>query len=214
LFTGSLTKITIKSSKNMTKALIIFIKNPRLGKVKTRLAATLGDKKALVVYEQLLKHTRQICEKVAADRLLFYSSYISEDDDWDGQQFRKFVQVGVDLGERMNRAFEAAFERYGYQKVVIIGSDCADLTADIITTAFQQLEQHDTVIGPANDGGYYLLGMNRLFTAVFEEKYWSTPSVFEDTMADIETAGLTCYMLPELTDIDNQEDLESSLFGL
>lgn len=191
----------------MNKALIIFIKNPALGKVKTRLAATLGDEKALEIYERLLVHTRQVCEKVGTDRLLFYSSYINEDDDWDTKEFRKFVQVGSDLGARMRGAFEEAFERYGYEKVVIIGSDCADLTEDTITAAFQQLEHHDMVIGPSNDGGYYLLGMNRLFTPVFEDKKWSTSSVLEDTVMDIENAGMTCYILPELTDIDTEDDL-------
>lgn len=190
----------------MDKALIIFVKNPERGKVKTRLAATLGDDRALEIYRQLLEHTRLICEQVEADRLLFYSNFIDQEDAWQGKYFKKFIQVGSNLGARMQAAFEEAFGRYGYRKVVIIGSDCADLTTDTITAAFQHLERHDTVIGPSNDGGYYLLGMRQLFTPVFERKQWSTPSVLEETRVDIENAGLTCYLLPQLTDIDTEED--------
>ncbi len=194
------------------KALIIFIKNPERGKVKTRLAATLGDDKALEIYKQLLEHTRTICEQVEADRLLYYSNYIERNDAWEGRLFKKFVQTGDDLGARMQTAFEEVFE-LGYRKVVIIGSDCADLSTDTITAAFQHLEHHDTVIGPSNDGGYYLLGMRQLFTPVFERKQWSTPSVLEDTRVDIENAGLTCYLLPQLTDIDTEEDYRSIVDG-
>ncbi len=195
----------------MDKALIIFIKNPERGKVKTRLAATLGDDKALEIYKQLLKHTRLACEQTEADRLLFYSNFIEQEDAWEDKYFKKFVQAGSDLGARMRTAFEDAFGRYGYQKVVIIGSDCADLTSDTITAAFQHLESHDTVIGPSNDGGYYLLGMRQLFTPVFERKQWSTPSVLEDTIVDIENAGLTYHLLPQLTDIDTEADWLSVL---
>jgi len=193
----------------MDKALIIFIKNPERGKVKTRLAATLGDDKALEIYKQLLKHTRSICEQVEADRLLFYSNFIDQNDAWEGKYFKKFVQIGSDLGARMQAAFEEAFGRYGYRKVVIIGSDCADLTTDTITAAFQHLERHDMVIGPANDGGYYLLGMRQMFTPVFERKQWSTPSILKETRVDIENAGLTYHLLPQLTDIDTEEDYQS-----
>ena len=192
----------------MDKALIIFIKNPERGKVKTRLAATLGKDKALEIYRQLLEHTRSICEKVEADRLLFYSNYIDVDDVWVDKYFSKYVQTGSDLGARMQAAFETAFGQ-GYRRVLIIGSDCADLSTDIIAAAFHQLRHHDTVIGPANDGGYYLLGMRQLLTPVFERKQWSTPSVLEDTRVDIENAGLTCYLLPQLTDIDTEEDYQS-----
>jgi len=198
----------------MNKALIIFIKNPERGKVKTRLAATLGDDRALEIYQQLLEHTRLICEQVEVDRLLFYSNYIDQNDAWEGKYFKKFVQTGNDLGARMEIAFEEAFERYNYQKVVIIGSDCADLTTDTITAAFQHLERHDTVIGPANDGGYYLLGMRQLFAPVFERKQWSTSSVLRDTRVDIENAGLTCYLLPQLTDVDTEADWLSSSVSL
>ena len=189
----------------MNNALIIFIKNPELGAVKTRLAATLGDEKALSIYKELLAHTRKVCVQVEVDRLLFYSKYI-EEDAWRKSEFRKFVQEGDDLGERMKRAFRLAFEVLGYSNVVIIGSDCAELTAEVVADAFLQLEQHDMVIGPSNDGGYYLLGMRRMFEAVFEEKKWSTASVLKDTQADIHKANLTYHLLPELTDIDTEAD--------
>jgi len=191
----------------MDKALIVFIKNAEKGKVKTRLAATIGDEKALEIYQELLAHTRHVSANTKVDCLLFYSNYIEAEDAWDAERFRKFVQVGADLGERMKGAFELAFERYGYEQVAIIGSDCAELSEDTITAAFEKLEYHEVVIGPSTDGGYYLLGMNNLFKSVFDNKHWSTSSVLEDTLVDIKNAGLTYYLLPELTDIDTEEDL-------
>ncbi len=192
------------------RALIIFIKNPEKGKVKTRLAATVGDERALEVYKELLVHTRRVAADVEVDCLLFYSNYVVPDDDWDAGRFKKFVQVGTDLGVRMQGAFELAFDRYGYEHVAIIGSDCAELTSDTITTAFNKLESSDVVLGPSTDGGYYLLGMSRLFPDVFENKHWSTSSVLEDTLVDIKNAGLTYSLLAKLTDIDTEADLVNS----
>jgi len=194
----------------MNKALIIFIKNAVKGKVKTRLAATIGQEQALSVYLKLLEHTRRVSADTKVDCLLFYSNHIEVDDAWDEERFKKFVQVGADLGERMKGAFELAFERCGYEQVAIIGSDCADLTTDVLNTAFEQLADADVVIGPSNDGGYYLLGMKRPFLTVFDDKNWSTASVLEDTITDIKNANLTYHLLSELTDIDTESDLLSN----
>lgn len=195
----------------MDKALIIFIKNPEKGKVKTRLAATIGDEKALEVYQELLAHTRRVAANTEVDCLLFYSNYIETEDAWDTKRFKKFVQTGADLGERMKGAFELAFGRYEYKQVAIIGSDCAELSKDTIATAFENLAHYEVVIGPSTDGGYYLLGMNNVFKNVFENKHWSTSSVLEDTLMDIKNAGLTYYLLTELTDIDTEGDLAMSM---
>ena len=111
-----------------------------------------------------------------------------------------------DLGERMLAAFEEMFEK-GYEKAVIIGSDCAELQGEHIATAFEQLDKHDFVIGPANDGGYYLLGMKKLATCLFESKKWSTNTVFEDTIKDIQRLKKTVFVLPPLNDLDRHEDL-------
>jgi hypothetical protein len=109
----------------------------------------------------------------------------------------------------MSIAFKNAFQG-GAPKVVLIGSDCAELTKDIIENAFQALEHSDVVIGPSFDGGYYLLGMSSFEPDLFENIAWSTPSVFEQTIAKAGQLHLSIAMLPRLNDIDTQEDLRQS----
>jgi uncharacterized protein len=191
--------------------LIIFIKNPELGKVKTRLAATLGPEKALIIYNQLLSHTRKITEKLPLPQALYYSDFIPAKDSWDSQVFRKQVQSGSNLGERMLRAFQEGFNE-GYNRICIIGSDCFELTSEIILNAFKKLEEHDVVIGPAEDGGYYLLGMQELQPYLFANKSWSTEAVLQQTLDEIKLKGLSVALLPTLTDVDEEKDLPA--FGL
>jgi len=187
-----------------SKALIIFIKNAERGKVKTRLAKTLGDDMALKIYQALMSHTRQVAEKVETDRLLFYSQFIPAQDEWSGELFQKALQADGDLGDRIQHAFQTAFQRYN--KVVIIGSDCATLTSELIEEAFTRLNDSSFVIGPAQDGGYYLLGMNHFYPEVFQNIEWSTEQVLSATLEKIVQLGKTAYLLPELSDIDYEED--------
>ena len=186
------------------QALLTFIKNPEKGKVKTRLAKTVGDDKALAIYKALLEHTRKIALAIKADRFLFYSQRINPTDNWSEKNFLKLVQVDGDLGFKMQEAFRHAFQTH--QKVVIIGSDCASLTPSIVEEAFKQFDQHDFVIGPALDGGYYLLGMNSFYPAVFDGITWSTSTVLEETQQRIRSLQKTSYLLPALSDIDYEED--------
>ncbi|MTI32124.1 TIGR04282 family arsenosugar biosynthesis glycosyltransferase [Xanthovirga aplysinae] len=188
--------------------LIIFIKNPELGKVKTRLAKDVGDESALEVYLKLLEHTRCVTKEVPVERDLYYSSFIEKDDQWAKKYFTKFLQEEGTLGYKMEKAFEKGFER-GYKSICIIGSDCYDLNVDILNQAFEALKSKDSVIGPAFDGGYYLLGMNKLHTSLFRQKKWSTSSVFGDTIEDLESNNVTYTILPKLRDIDTQEDLKN-----
>ncbi len=192
----------------LKNALIIFVKNPEKGKVKTRLAKTIGDDRALEVYKQLLSHTRHVALNTDVDRLLFYNQSINEKDDWNSNSFKKFVQADGDLGNKMQYAFSTAFE-LGYESVTIIGSDCAQLTPKIINTAFQDLVEKDFVIGPALDGGYYLLGMNQLHEKVFSDKNWSTETVFSDTINDIESMNKSYSELQTLSDVDHEKDLDA-----
>src|SRR5690606_26600997 len=134
------------------QALIIFVRNPELGKCKTRLAATIGDKAALQVYEYLLQHTATICTDVEADKYVFYSETIKKADYWCTSIFKKRLQRGKDLGERMQHAFKELFDM-DYKKVMIIGSDMLELNSEIVMGAFEKLDRHDVVIGPAVDGG-------------------------------------------------------------
>jgi rSAM/selenodomain-associated transferase 1 len=190
----------------MTKNLsIVFVRNPELGKVKTRLAKTIGDKKALNIYILLLKHTESVLQKVSSDKVVYYSEEIQSNDLWSNRCFQKKLQKGNDLGERMQHAFEMAFKE-GYEKVVIVGSDLFDLKAVHIENAFKALENHNLVIGPSLDGGYYLLGMKVLHPAVFKNKQWGTDSVLETTLKNLEQENVK--LLEALNDIDTFDDLQ------
>ncbi|MFM2375198.1 MAG: hypothetical protein RLZZ165_295 [Bacteroidota bacterium] len=184
------------------RALIIFIKNPILGKIKTRLAATLGDHAALDAYGEMTAHVRTVASGVECHRAVFYSDFIDNQDKWSSPAFAKYLQVPTGLGERMLAAFQAMFAE-GFQKVAIVGSDFLDLQAQHLEQAFRALSFHDFVIGPTDDGGYYLLGMKVLEPSVFLNKRWSTSSVFMSTMDDIRDAGKLVFVLPEISDIDD-----------
>lgn len=193
--------------------LMIFIKNPVEGKVKTRLGASIGSVNALQVYKKLLNHTREVALQVSVDRQVWYSSMIDHRDSWSSDNFSKQLQKGADLGERMSSAFESAFDG-GYSKVVIIGSDCFGLSHQHIEKAFQALEQHDTVIGPSKDGGYYLLGMKSYSPELFNDIEWSTPQVFDKTIEHFRSHDLSFKTLDVLNDIDTIEDLRESNISL
>lgn len=197
----------LSNSHQILNTLLIFIKNPELGKVKTRIAQTAGNERALEIYLKLLRHTREVSLQVDARRVLFYSDFIDEGDDWSSQDFQKMVQHGSDLGERMSNAFLLGLIGPD-DKAVIIGSDCSLLTADIVETAFAKLNDYPFVIGPATDGGYYLLGMNKHNSGIFKEIEWSTESVFSETIKKIEASDSKYFLLPELPDIDYESDWE------
>jgi len=186
--------------------LIIFYRNPELGKVKSRLAATMGEGKALAVYLMLSGHVRELTTTLNTDKVVYYSNYIDTEDGWSNELYLKRLQYGVGLGKRMKAAFAESFDG-GYHEVIIIGTDCLELTTDILKEAFKELKTHDVVIGPAKDGGYYLLGMKRLHSEFFENKTWSTDSVFTDTLNDIKELGLTYHKLPVISDVDEETDL-------
>lgn len=189
------------------EALIIFTKNPEAGKVKTRLAATIGDAEALRVYKQLLMHTVSETNLVSADKYVFYANYVDRDDIWDDKRYYKELQQGNDLGERIMNAFRSTFKK-GYDKIIIIGTDCPSLDQSIIQDAFSKLDDIDIVIGPALDGGYYLLGMKQCHKLLFKNIQWSTPEVFPETINRCKIAGLLFFLLQPLQDIDEEKDLQ------
>ncbi|HYG37494.1 MAG TPA: TIGR04282 family arsenosugar biosynthesis glycosyltransferase [Cytophagales bacterium] len=186
--------------------LLIFIKNPVLGKVKTRLAKTVGKEKALKIYNLLLDHTLKLTHSLPLTKYLFYDTHIQRNDMWSDLHYQKFLQEGEDLGQRMYKAFLKGFND-AYSSIVIIGSDCRELHYDILANAFEALKTSDVVIGPAKDGGYYLLGMKQLIPSLFKNKSWSSPQVFNETMTDINLLNLRCHLLPVLSDIDTEDDL-------
>jgi len=189
-------------SKNL---LIIFTRNPELGKVKTRLAKTIGAEKALAIYKFLLAHTKKVTENIACDKAVYYSVKVREDDLWNGEIYQKKQQLGEDLGIRMQNAFQDAFAN-GYEKVLIVGSDLIDLSEEIIEKGFLQLASNDVVIGPAEDGGYYLLGMKSVHPNVFKNKNWGTSSVREETLNDLKDKKV--HLLNELNDADVLDDIK------
>jgi hypothetical protein len=188
--------------------LIIFAKVPEKGKVKTRLARTLGEDRALQIYYQLLERTATVTQVLPQQKIVYYSPEIQYNDIWDENHFLKAQQSDGDLGQRMEKAFREGFDG-GFRKICIIGSDCYQLSSNIIKQAFRSLDDHDIVTGPAADGGYYLLGMKEIHPLLFKGKRWSTPSVLKDTIADIKKRKLSCFLLPELTDVDTEDDLHS-----
>ena len=190
--------------------LMIFIRNARIGEVKTRLAATIGKKAALDIYIRLLSHTAAVTRNLSCSKAVFYSEFIEEVDEFEIPVFQKYLQSGKDLGEKMLNAFIKSFSA-GAEKVIIIGSDCYELTPGILNEAFSRLEEKDLVIGPANDGGYYLLGMKTAVPDLFMNKVWSTDNVFLDTLLDCKKLGLSYHVLPALNDIDEESDLTDDL---
>lgn len=188
--------------------LIVFAKNFIAGKVKTRLAASIGPERAMSVYKVLFQKTVSVAKNLPCDTSICFSECIPDDT----SAFRGIsvaAQEGIDLGDRMANAFNTAFAA-GYKQVVIIGSDCYDLTSAIVMDAFQTLSSCDVVIGPARDGGYYLLGMNRLYASLFQHISWSTSAVYQQTISAIERLNLRWSALPILSDIDTVEDLMDS----
>jgi rSAM/selenodomain-associated transferase 1 len=193
----------------LKSAILIFVRPPEPGKVKTRLAAGIGAEKALQVYIFLLKHTARLVSSLGIPLFVFYAGDVVADDMFTGTQVTKLQQGEGDLGERMEAAFTEVFSR-GFGQAVIIGSDCYELTSDIILEGLSLLQQTDLVIGPARDGGYYLLGMNQPVKSVFDAIAWSSQTVFRDTVARAARENCSVSLLPVLTDVDKAEDISFS----
>ena len=187
-------------------AIIVFVKNEELGKVKTRLAKDIGNEAALLVYKKLLKRTNAITKILSVKKYLFYSNFVETEDIWNELVYHKNVQSGNNLGERITNAFEFVFAE-NIESCIIIGSDCFEITNQIIEDAYAKLQQNDLVIGPAEDGGYYLLGINKLHKELFLNKNWSTKTLYKETLKTAKHLKLKVAELKILNDIDTIEDL-------
>ena len=190
-------------------ALIIFVRNPVLGQVKTRLAKDIGDERALAIYLQLLQHTLEITRGLSFRKFIYYADEVSDYDLWSVPGYTKRKQNGNDLGERMLNSFKELFDQ-GFTRIIIIGSDCLQLQTENLQEAVALLESNVAVIGPASDGGYYLLGLTKLYPELFLNKPWSTDQVFAKTIDDFNNQGITYALLKELSDIDDISDLEEN----
>lgn len=184
-------------------ALIIFIKNSKLGQVKTRIAKDTDDAQALDIYEKLLTITLNLAKSLDCDIIVYYSDEIVADA-WDHIPCIKKLQSGKDLGERMHHAFKECLS--DYDKLLLIGSDCPYITTADIQLAFRSLTKSDLVLGPVMDGGYYLIGMKKLEPALFKNIAWSTDKVLNQTMEIADNLELTFGLLDTYDDIDHYKD--------
>ncbi|MCP3931543.1 MAG: glycosyltransferase [Bacteroidetes bacterium] len=182
--------------------LIVFARNPVLGKVKTRLAAGIGEKRALEVYKDFIHLVYEVSNALPFDKAVFFTEFPEKK--W-FPGYKRVLQSSRNLGESMKDSFRWAFEKK-YKKVYLIGTDCPYLTKYLLEEVNKQLDTHDFVLGPAEDGGYYLIGMNDYTTEVFDNVEWSTSSVLQTTLGIIKSLGKTCHLLPKLNDIDTMED--------
>lgn len=180
------------------RAILVFSKTAELGKVKTRLRPTLNEEECLRLHLAMLQDTLDCCGSVAAETVLYLTTPSH-------QPFPVPVryQTQGDLGARMKNAFQ---ENLGpFESVVIVGTDAPALTPSILEEAFHATESHDLVLGPSEDGGYYLIGLKQIISDIFENIPWSTPSVLPFTLDRM--AQHSVHLLPRLYDIDLPQDL-------
>ncbi len=192
--------------------ILLFVKYPVPGRVKTRLGRSVGQKTAAELYNTfVLDLLSGLAGFDAALRICFdpYEPQMRYQE-WLGADYSYIPQQGSDLGRRMENAFESVFSE-GFSRVVIIGSDSPDLPADFISAAFAKLDSFDAVVGPSSDGGYYLIGFKRKFflPTVFSDIAWSGPSVFEKTKQILDTNQRQTFFLPQWHDVDTLGDLEA-----
>lgn len=183
--------------------LVVFLRLPDKGKVKTRLAATLGEEAALEIYKKLVYITLDTVTRSGIPAYLFYTDGLPPAGERD-PRFSYHIQLDGDLGTKMADAL--SFVLSLHKKALIIGSDCPDLTPEILHACCRSLDEKDIILGPAGDGGYYLLGCSELHPVLFADIEWSTSSVLDQTIEKIMEANLSYGLLERLHDIDRAED--------
>jgi hypothetical protein len=192
----------------MKDALIIFAKNPILGNAKTRIAQSSSPEKALEIYLNLLGITLEESKSLPMDKIIYWDEIPT-----DSSQLKHFdsyyhkVQSRGNLGDRLKNAFLESFQNY--QNLVVIGSDCPELKSEILLESFQILKENRQIpIGPALDGGYYLLGLYEFREEWFQNIPWSTEKVLELSLNIAKKMNYSVNLLPELRDIDEWEDYQ------
>lgn len=193
------------------ECLIVFTRYPEPGKTKTRLIPVLGAEGAARFQRQMTQQTLAQVKELKAFRPLSVEVHFAGGNqqlmqDWLGSDIIYREQSEGDLGRRMALAFKESFS-VGMTGVVIIGTDCPDLKAQLMVKAFDALEENDLVLGPALDGGYYLIGLRRLIPELFTGISWSTAEVLEQTISIAGRLSQAIAFLPLLNDIDRPEDL-------
>jgi uncharacterized protein len=191
-----------------TNCLIIFTRYPEPGKTKTRLIPALGEDGSAQLHRRMAEHTVKQARSLSCAIEVWYVGGSEElMQDWLGKDLWYREQPAGDLGDRMCGAFRSAFEQ-GYQSVMIVGTDCPGLTTDFMAQGFASLQNYMVTIGPAIDGGYYLIGLQQLVPELFQGITWSTATVFSETLAITDRLQLPTHLLPSLSDIDLPADLQ------
>ena len=194
------------------KKLIIFTRYPKPGTTKTRLIGALGANGAAELHRQMAERVVDVARELKASigiaiEIRFVGGDDSQMRQWLGNDIEYARQIGLDLGERMDNAFKAGFHQ-GCDRIVVVGSDCPELTADILNEAFQALDHHPVVLGPASDGGYYLVGLKQRLSNIFQDIPWGTENVLEETRKVLSSLEVSCALLKRLSDVDTPEDLQ------
>ncbi|MBI9074250.1 MAG: TIGR04282 family arsenosugar biosynthesis glycosyltransferase [Desulfatibacillum sp.] len=196
----------------LNTALIFFMRYPSPGKVKTRLAAGIGDHAACELYSCFIRDILQTTDSTGLDVHIFAwpAHELDHVKNWLKKEYLLFPQNGSDLGEKMKNAFEQVFE-LGYSKALLTGSDIPDLPAQVILEAEQCLDTHDCVLGPSRDGGYYLVGFNkkRFCPAIFSGPQWGTHQVLEQTRAILKNNRIATALATPWRDVDEVDDLKA-----
>ena len=196
------------------RSVILFVKLPEKGKVKSRLAQGMDEDLVLRLYENMVLDTIDMLTRGSFPFVICFTPPGARDQivEWLGKEYRSFPQTGDDLGDRMEKAFERVFSE-DVEDALLIGSDIPGLAAEVMDEAFAALLRNEAVIGPADDGGYYLIGFRKksFVPVIFRDMVWSTGTVFHKTMDKLHDASIKVHVLPELTDVDTMEDLKTLL---
>ncbi len=192
-------------------AVLVFLRAPERGKVKTRLARTIGPDAALALYKAFVLDTLSMLQAAGRQAVICFHPADAEGAlaAWLPRPYRCWPQVGRDLGERMMNAFSRAFSEAA-RRVLLVGTDIPDLPASIIQEAFSALDRRPAILGPSSDGGYYLIGFRPggFLPECFRGIPWGEASVFQRTRRRMQQAGVPCHILTEWRDIDDGEDLQ------
>jgi rSAM/selenodomain-associated transferase 1 len=191
-----------------TREILLFAKYPEAGRCKTRLAATLGDEAALRVYRALLDHTLKTMQAVEARKVLYVDppERASSGSQWASGMDLYLPQSQGDLGERLSTAMTERLQA-GAERILFLGSDCPQISEESILSSFSILEEKDVVLGPTEDGGYYLLGLKSSLLFLFQDIPWSTERVLETTLNILKEHGLSYILLATFSDVDTLQDL-------
>lgn len=189
---------------------LFFVKYPIGGRVKTRLAAELGEQAAVELYKNFVLDMLSTIRQINMPIRICYQQEPNGDKmkEWLGDQYTYIAQTGLNLGQRMKNALAKSFEE-NITRTILIGSDIPDLPAGLLIRALHSLESHDAVIGPSSDGGYYLIGFSQdhFLPEAFDDISWSTDSVFKQTLDVLRGYACNVHILPKWFDVDTEADL-------